>query len=173
MQKDRWTSFILAGPAAWLCSHFSSAARPFGIASRWSCCAISWRANTVLCHPNGRTFPVSVAGRTYSMFTNREFALSEDPKDLIRKCLVVDPEKRINVRDCLKHPFFNTVVSSPSHPGRNFLFTRTFTNDKLHLKASYRPSHTIFRLINLLVFFPHSKFHTNRRKPFLVLSEKF
>ena len=35
----------------------------------------------------------------------------EDPKDLIRKCLVVDPEKRITVRECLKHPFFNTVVS--------------------------------------------------------------
>jgi phosphorylase kinase gamma subunit len=38
----------------------------------------------------------------------------EDPKDLIRKCLVVDPEKRINVREALKHPFFNTVVSTNS-----------------------------------------------------------
>lgn len=36
----------------------------------------------------------------------------EDPKDLIRKCLVVDPAKRITVRECLKHPFFNTVVST-------------------------------------------------------------
>lgn len=40
---------------------------------------------------------------------------TEDPKDLIRKCLVVDPEKRINVRDALKHPFFNTVVSTLIH----------------------------------------------------------
>jgi serine/threonine protein kinase len=39
------------------------------------------------------------------------FNFLEDPKDLIRKCLVVDPEKRITVGECLKHPFFNTVVS--------------------------------------------------------------
>lgn len=38
--------------------------------------------------------------------------ISEDPKDLIRKCLVVDPSKRITVTEALKHPFFNTVVSS-------------------------------------------------------------
>lgn len=42
---------------------------------------------------------------------------TEDPKDLIRKCLVVDPEKRINVRDALKHPFFNTVVSTMIYSG--------------------------------------------------------
>lgn len=36
---------------------------------------------------------------------------AEDPKDLIRKCLVVDPSKRITVTEALKHPFFNTVVS--------------------------------------------------------------
>ncbi|XP_062534503.1 uncharacterized protein LOC134203633, partial [Armigeres subalbatus] len=34
----------------------------------------------------------------------------EDPKDLIRKCLVVDPSKRITVIEALKHPFFNTVL---------------------------------------------------------------
>ncbi|XP_059617471.1 phosphorylase b kinase gamma catalytic chain, liver/testis isoform isoform X2 [Phlebotomus argentipes] len=43
-------------------------------------------------------------------FTSPEWAdISEDPKDLIRKCLVVDPEKRITVHDALRHPFFNTV----------------------------------------------------------------
>ncbi|XP_055544631.1 phosphorylase b kinase gamma catalytic chain, skeletal muscle/heart isoform isoform X3 [Wyeomyia smithii] len=43
-------------------------------------------------------------------FTSPEWAdISEDPKDLIRKCLVVDPTKRITVTDALKHPFFNTV----------------------------------------------------------------
>lgn len=46
-------------------------------------------------------------------FTSPEWAdISEDPKDLIRKCLVVDPSKRITVTEALKHPFFNTVVSS-------------------------------------------------------------
>lgn len=36
---------------------------------------------------------------------------AEDPKDLIRKCLVVEPENRITVKEALKHPFFNTTVS--------------------------------------------------------------
>ncbi|XP_053671915.1 phosphorylase b kinase gamma catalytic chain, skeletal muscle/heart isoform isoform X1 [Anopheles nili] len=44
-------------------------------------------------------------------FTSPEWAdISEDPKDLIRKCLVVDPSKRITVTEALKHPFFNTVL---------------------------------------------------------------
>uniref|UniRef100_A0A1Q3G4G1 phosphorylase kinase n=1 Tax=Culex tarsalis TaxID=7177 RepID=A0A1Q3G4G1_CULTA len=43
-------------------------------------------------------------------FTSPEWVdISEDPKDLIRKCLVVDPAKRITVTEALKHPFFNTV----------------------------------------------------------------
>ncbi|XP_055544632.1 phosphorylase b kinase gamma catalytic chain, skeletal muscle/heart isoform isoform X4 [Wyeomyia smithii] len=49
-------------------------------------------------------------------FTSPEWAdISEDPKDLIRKCLVVDPTKRITVTDALKHPFFNTVLRKQSH----------------------------------------------------------
>lgn len=47
----------------------------------------------------------------YSFMSPEWGDISEDPKDLIRKCLVVDPEKRITVREALKHPFFNTVVS--------------------------------------------------------------
>lgn len=44
-------------------------------------------------------------------FSSPEWAdISEDPKDLIRKCLVVEPEKRITVKEILKHPFFNTVL---------------------------------------------------------------
>ncbi|XP_058824953.1 phosphorylase b kinase gamma catalytic chain, skeletal muscle/heart isoform isoform X4 [Topomyia yanbarensis] len=47
-------------------------------------------------------------------FTSPEWAdISEDPKDLIRKCLVVDPTKRITVTEALKHPFFNTVQNVP------------------------------------------------------------
>ncbi|XP_039962204.1 phosphorylase b kinase gamma catalytic chain, skeletal muscle/heart isoform isoform X1 [Bactrocera tryoni] len=54
-------------------------------------------------------------------FTSPEWAdISEDPKDLIRKCLVVDPAKRITVKEVLKHPFFNQMVlcSEPSTDGR-------------------------------------------------------
>lgn len=48
-------------------------------------------------------------------FTSPEWAdISEDPKDLIRKCLVVDPTKRITVVEALKHPFFNTVLRKQS-----------------------------------------------------------
>uniref|UniRef100_A0A1Q3G4F5 phosphorylase kinase n=1 Tax=Culex tarsalis TaxID=7177 RepID=A0A1Q3G4F5_CULTA len=48
-------------------------------------------------------------------FTSPEWVdISEDPKDLIRKCLVVDPAKRITVTEALKHPFFNTVLRKQS-----------------------------------------------------------
>ncbi|XP_067636998.1 phosphorylase b kinase gamma catalytic chain, skeletal muscle/heart isoform isoform X6 [Eurosta solidaginis] len=44
-------------------------------------------------------------------FTSPEWVdISEDPKDLIRKCLVVDPAKRITVKEVLKHPFFNQML---------------------------------------------------------------
>lgn len=44
-------------------------------------------------------------------FTSPEWAdISEDPKDLIRKCLVVDPAQRITVKEALRHPFFNTML---------------------------------------------------------------
>ncbi|KRT83894.1 phosphotransferase, partial [Oryctes borbonicus] len=43
-------------------------------------------------------------------FTSPEWAdISEPPKDLIRKLLVVEPEKRITLRQALEHPFFQTV----------------------------------------------------------------
>ncbi|XP_055853986.1 phosphorylase b kinase gamma catalytic chain, skeletal muscle/heart isoform isoform X3 [Episyrphus balteatus] len=44
-------------------------------------------------------------------FTSPEWAdISEDPKDLIRKCLVVDPSQRITVKEVLRHPFFNQIL---------------------------------------------------------------
>jgi len=36
--------------------------------------------------------------------------LSEPPKDLIRKLLVVDPKKRITIKEALEHPFFQMMV---------------------------------------------------------------
>lgn len=46
----------------------------------------------------------------YSFMSPEWADISEDPKDLIRKCLVVDPEKRISAKDALQHSFFNTVL---------------------------------------------------------------
>ncbi|CAL1689793.1 unnamed protein product [Lasius platythorax] len=43
-------------------------------------------------------------------FTSPEWAdITETPKDLIRKLLVVDPKKRISIKDALEHSFFHTV----------------------------------------------------------------
>ncbi|XP_005180470.1 phosphorylase b kinase gamma catalytic chain, skeletal muscle/heart isoform isoform X3 [Musca domestica] len=48
-------------------------------------------------------------------FTSPEWAdISEDPKDLIRKCLVVDPAQRITVQEVLQHPFFNQMLRKQS-----------------------------------------------------------
>lgn len=45
-------------------------------------------------------------------FTSPEWAdISEPPKDLIRKLLVVEPGQRISLRDALEHPFFQTMVN--------------------------------------------------------------
>jgi serine/threonine protein kinase len=35
---------------------------------------------------------------------------AEPPKDLIRRLLVVDPKKRITIKEALEHPFFQTMV---------------------------------------------------------------
>ncbi|GBP14043.1 hypothetical protein EVAR_102726_1 [Eumeta japonica] len=44
-------------------------------------------------------------------FTSPEWAdISEAPKDLIRKFLVVEPRDRISIDEALRHPFFNTVL---------------------------------------------------------------
>ncbi|XP_052738711.1 phosphorylase b kinase gamma catalytic chain, skeletal muscle/heart isoform isoform X3 [Bicyclus anynana] len=44
-------------------------------------------------------------------FTSPEWVdISEDPKNLIRRFLVVDPSERIEIDDALLHPFFNTVL---------------------------------------------------------------
>ncbi|XP_012552339.1 phosphorylase b kinase gamma catalytic chain, skeletal muscle/heart isoform isoform X2 [Bombyx mandarina] len=44
-------------------------------------------------------------------FTSPEWVdISDDPKDLIRRFLVVEPSNRIDLMDALNHPFFNTVA---------------------------------------------------------------
>ncbi|KAG5317342.1 PHKG1 kinase, partial [Pseudoatta argentina] len=44
-------------------------------------------------------------------FTSPEWAdITEAPKDLIRKLLVVDPKRRISIKDALEHSFFHTVL---------------------------------------------------------------
>lgn len=43
-------------------------------------------------------------------FTSPEWAdITEPPKDLIRKLLVVDPQERISIKEALNHPFFQIM----------------------------------------------------------------
>lgn len=102
------------------------------------------------------------------------FVLLEDPKDLIRKCLVVDPEKRITVRECLKHPFFNTVVSSSSCAGSE---RASAAQTRLLFSPPTRfPEHftqTIFRLIKLLVLWQPPKPHEKQFPPLNCLLSEF
>jgi len=53
--------------------------------------------------------------------------IAEDPKDLIRKCLVVDPSQRITVKEVLRHPFFNQMVSAGIVGSRRAPITTTTT----------------------------------------------
>lgn len=107
---------LICGLAESSCLHFLLAVHHFGIANKWSCCVTSWKENIVSCRLNGAIYQVDQLSYWITAILKKliyVFVFStEDPKDLIRKCLVVDPEKRINVRDALKHPFFNTVVST-------------------------------------------------------------
>uniref|UniRef100_A0A1B6E198 phosphorylase kinase n=1 Tax=Clastoptera arizonana TaxID=38151 RepID=A0A1B6E198_9HEMI len=44
-------------------------------------------------------------------FTSPEWSdITEEPKDLIKKLLVVDPAKRFTVKEALAHPFFNIML---------------------------------------------------------------
>lgn len=43
------------------------------------------------------------------------FVVAEDPKDLIRRLLVVDPAQRIALEDALTHQFFHTKVCDVTH----------------------------------------------------------
>ena len=60
--------------------------------------------------------------------------ITEQPKDLIRKLLVVDPRKRLTAKDCLKHEFFQ--ISKTKHT--KFNARRTFQLSILAVRAMIR-----------------------------------
>lgn len=89
-------------------------------------------------------------------FTSPEWAdISEDPKDLIRKCLVVDPSKRITVTEALKHPFFNTV-----------LFEQDIGPLKRSLSAKSR---RLSRIADLALLRKQSQFNARKKFQFAIL----
>ncbi|KAL7024198.1 hypothetical protein ACKWTF_012942 [Chironomus riparius] len=92
----------------------------------------------------------------YSFMSPEWSDISEDPKDLIRKCLVVDPEKRITVREALKHPFFNTV-----------LFEQDITPLKRTLSAKTR---RYSRINDLAVMRRQSQFNAKKKFQFAILT---
>ncbi|XP_053951760.1 phosphorylase b kinase gamma catalytic chain, skeletal muscle/heart isoform isoform X4 [Anastrepha ludens] len=102
-------------------------------------------------------------------FTSPEWAdISEDPKDLIRKCLVVDPAKRITVKEVLKHPFFNQMVLCPesSSDGRTTYHLKsqnirnTLSNgNQLFYHANFNKTRTSYS--NNIQHTPNSNYNSN------------
>ncbi|XP_054728529.1 phosphorylase b kinase gamma catalytic chain, skeletal muscle/heart isoform isoform X2 [Anastrepha obliqua] len=102
-------------------------------------------------------------------FTSPEWAdISEDPKDLIRKCLVVDPAKRITVKEVLKHPFFNQMVLCPesSSDGRTTYHLKsqnirnTLSNgNQLFYDANFNKTRTSYS--NNIQHSPNSNYNSN------------
>ncbi|XP_064459522.1 phosphorylase b kinase gamma catalytic chain, skeletal muscle/heart isoform-like isoform X2 [Ornithodoros turicata] len=60
--------------------------------------------------------------------------ITEAPKDLIRRLLVVDPKKRIDAKTALEHQFFQAVVTT----GRKFEAKKTFRFGILCVRALIR-----------------------------------
>uniref|UniRef100_D3TMY4 phosphorylase kinase n=1 Tax=Glossina morsitans morsitans TaxID=37546 RepID=D3TMY4_GLOMM len=89
-------------------------------------------------------------------FTSPEWAdISEDPKDLIRKCLVVDPIKRITVQEILRHPFFNQM-----------LFEQNIDGLKRSLSLNSR---RMSRIIEIALLRKQSCFNARKKFQFVIL----
>ena len=63
--------------------------------------SITGKRNNIYVHHSTLTL-------TFALFSP---ICAEAPKDLIRKLLVVDPSKRLNVTEALRHEFFQITVS--------------------------------------------------------------
>ncbi len=48
----------------------------------------------------------------FSFDTDKFNGISEEAKDLIKKCFILDPSKRINILEALNHPFFDDLKDS-------------------------------------------------------------
>jgi calcium-dependent protein kinase len=48
----------------------------------------------------------------FSFDTDKFNGISEEAKDLIKKCFILDPNKRINIIEALNHPFFDDLKDS-------------------------------------------------------------
>lgn len=89
-------------------------------------------------------------------FTKLRFQLifliyfAEDPKDLIRKCLVVEPEKRITVKEALAHPFFTTTVRCFFDSNSLLFFALSFSDFSFVLQLFSFPKRWIDFLVDFL-----------------------
>jgi len=89
-------------------------------------------------------------------FTSPEWAdISEEPKDLIRKCLVVDPAKRITAAETLQHPFFN-----------QYMFEQDIGNLKRTLSTRSR---RMSRISDLAQLRRQSRFNARKKFAFAIL----
>ncbi|GLV36975.1 Phosphorylase kinase gamma [Carabus blaptoides fortunei] len=90
-------------------------------------------------------------------FTSPEWAdISDAPKDLIRKLLVVDPEQRISIAGALDHPFFQTV--------------QLWDQDIAPLKRSLsKTSHKFSRISKLALQLQRRSFQPKKKFQWLVM----
>ncbi|XP_060533372.1 phosphorylase b kinase gamma catalytic chain, skeletal muscle/heart isoform isoform X2 [Cylas formicarius] len=90
-------------------------------------------------------------------FTSPEWAdISEAPKDLIRKLLVVDPKQRISVSEALRHEFFQAV--------------HLWDQDIMSLKESLKKSSRRYsRISELTLKLQQSKFNPRRKFQMAIL----
>ncbi|CAH1112409.1 unnamed protein product [Psylliodes chrysocephalus] len=89
-------------------------------------------------------------------FSSPEWAdISDAPKDLIRKLLVVDPKQRISIKDALSHPFFQAVL---------------WDEDITSLKHSLRKNSRRFsRISDLALKLQQTKFNARRKFQWVIL----
>lgn len=76
--------------------------------------------------------------------------ISDAPKDLIRKLLVVDPKERITIDDALQHPFFHSMQ----------LFDQDISSLKLSLR---RDSRRYSRISEIALRMQHRKFDPKKK----------
>ncbi|XP_023220436.1 phosphorylase b kinase gamma catalytic chain, skeletal muscle/heart isoform-like [Centruroides sculpturatus] len=70
----------------------------------------------------------------YEFFSPEWDDITESPKDLIRKFLIVDPKQRITATEALQHDFFKIVTTQ----GRKFDAKKTFQFYALCIRAMVR-----------------------------------
>ncbi|ENN71858.1 hypothetical protein YQE_11473, partial [Dendroctonus ponderosae] len=98
-------------------------------------------------------------------FSSPEWAdISESPKDLIRKLLVVDPKQRIGIKEALTHEFFQAVKLETVCPDTSLNIVQLWDQDISTLKKSLRRDSRRMTIISELALKLQASHFDARRK---------